>query len=235
MTWDGGMKDDFSMMNPKSTNFHVVAADQSDWETNFPDANVTFVGDLAPAVAGNAVDGVYWATYYKSTANMKADANTIVYKAAVNGNTITLTEIADNVITAGEAVILKSTGANISMTISADASATDYSDNALEGVDVATAVAAGFKYYVLSNENSTLGFYHYTGATLGANKAFIKVLDDSTAPSFFSFNFGGETTSLREMRHEEGEMTNVYNLSGQRVSKPTKGLYIVNGRKVVIK
>ncbi len=235
MTWDGGMKEDFSLMNPKSTKFHVADADLSDWETNFPNANVTFVGDLAPAIAGNAVDDVYWATYYNSAANMKADANTTVYKAAINGSSIVLTEIDDKVINASEGVILKSTGASIAMTASAAASAADYSDNALEGVDVATPVSAGFKYYVLSNENSTLGFYHYTGATLGANKAFIKVLDDSTAPSFFSFNFGGETTSLREMRHEEGEMTNVYNLSGQRVSKPTKGLYIVNGRKVVIK
>ena len=27
----------------------------------------------------------------------------------------------------------------------------------------------------------------------------------------------------------------IYNLSGQRVSQPTKGLYIVNGKKVVLK
>ena len=235
MTWDGGMKDDFSLMNPKSTNFHVVAADQSDWETNFPDANVTFVGDLAPAVAGNAVDGVYWATYYNSAANMKADDNTTVYKAAINGSSLTLTEIDDKVINAGEAVILKSTGANILMTTSADASAADYSDNALEGVDVATAVAAGFKYYVLSYENSTLGFYRYNGATLGANKAFIKVAD-AGAPAFFSFNFGGEPTGITNTnRTNNTNISVVYNLSGQRVAQPTKGLYIVNGKTVVIK
>ena len=235
ITWDGGMKDDFSLMNPKSTKFHVAAADLSDWESNFPDANVTFVGDLASAVVGNAVDGAYWATYYNSAANMKADANTIVYKAAVNGNTITLTEIADNVITAGEAVILKSTGANISMTISADASTADYTGNALEGVDVATAVDANYKYYVLSNENSTLGFYKYTGATLGANKAFIKTNANATgAPEFFAF---GETTSINMMANSIKTNANnqIFNLAGQRVAQPTKGLYIVNGKKVVIK
>ncbi|MBO4800967.1 MAG: leucine-rich repeat protein [Bacteroidaceae bacterium] len=52
ITWDGGMKDDFSLMNPKSTKFHVAAADLEAWETNFPEANVTFVGDLgAPTIA----------------------------------------------------------------------------------------------------------------------------------------------------------------------------------------
>lgn len=235
ITWDGGMKDDFSLMNPKSTKFHVAAADLTVWETNFPDANVTFVGDLAPAVTGNAVDGAYWATYYNSAANMKADANTIVYKAAISESSLTLTEIADKVINAGEAVILKSTGASIAMTTSAAASASDYSGNALEGVDVATAVDANYKYYVLSNENSTLGFYTYTGATLGANKAFVKVAVGSPAPAFYAFNFGGETTALSEMRNGKGEMRNVYNLNGQRLNQPTKGLYIVNGRKVVVK
>ena len=236
MTWDGGMKDDFSMMNPKSTKFHVADADA--WATAFPDANVTFVGDLAPAVAGNAVDGVYWATYYNSAANMKADANTTVYKAAINGSSLTLTEVADKVITAGQAVILKSTGSSIAMTASAAASAADYSDNALEGVDVATAVDANYKYYVLSNENLTLGFYTYTGATLGANKAFIKVAVGSPAPAFYAFNFGGQTTDLSEKVKVNSEIfatAPVYNLNGQRVNQPTKGLYIVNGKKVIVK
>jgi hypothetical protein len=40
-----------------------------------------------------------------------------------------------------------------------------------------------------------------------------------------------------ELRIESGELRieNVYNLNGQRVAQPNKGLYIVNGKKVVIK
>lgn len=231
ITWDGGMKEDFSMMNPKYTKFHVAAVDLTAWETNFPDANVTFVGDLAPAVAGNLVDGVYWATYYNSAANMKVDANTTVYKAAINGSSLTLTEIDDKVINAGQAVILKSTGANVSMTTSAAASAADYSGNALEGVDVATAVDANYNYYVLSNEGA-LGFYKYTGATLGAHKAFVKVAA-APARGFFTFD---DTTGISQVENGELRMENsVYSLSGQRVNKPSKGLYIVNGKKVLVK
>ena len=231
LTWDGaGFADD------KATNFHV--ADVSAWphETDgdkFYGANVTFVGGLG-TVAGNAVEGAYWATYYNSAANMKADANTTVYKAAVNGSSLTLTEIDDKVITAGQAVILKSTGASIAMTTSDAASADDYSGNALEGVDMATAVDANYKYYVLSNEYSTLGFYHFTGATLGANKAFIKV-PVGPARGFFGFD---DTTGISATLYDKGEVITekcVYNLSGQRVNQPTKGLYIVNGKKVVLK
>ena len=46
----------------------------------------------------------------------------------------------------------------------------------------------------------------------------------------------GETTSLREVRGLKAEVRGeFYNLNGQRVAQPTKGLYIVNGRKVVVK
>ena len=186
-------------------------------------------------VTGNAVDGVYWATYYNSGANMKADANTTVYKAAINGSSLTLTEIADRVINAGQAVILKSDAASIAMTTSADASAASYTDNVLEGVDVATAKADGYKYYVLSNEGATLGFYLYSGATLGANKAFVKVADTG-APEFYAFDFGGNTTGVNDVRNKTADVRDtVYNLNGQRVDKPTKGLYIVNGKLVIIK
>ena len=44
ITWDGGMKEDFSLMNPNSTKFHVADADA--WVAAFPDANVTFEGNL---------------------------------------------------------------------------------------------------------------------------------------------------------------------------------------------
>ena len=47
----------------------------------------------------------------------------------------------------------------------------------------------------------------------------------------------GETTGIDNVERStfNVQRSTVYNLNGQRVSKPTKGLYIVNGRKVVIK
>ena len=55
----------------------------------------------------------------------------------------------------------------------------------------------------------------------------------------FVLNFGGETTSvseeLRVKSEEFATVTECYDLQGRKVTKPQKGLYIVNGRKVVIK
>lgn len=73
--------------------------------------------------------------------------------------------------------------------------------------------------------------------TVGAYKAYVDV--DAITPSlsrgniFIDFN---EPTGVSEMKVVKTiENQEVYNLAGQRVAQPTKGLYIVNGKKVVIK
>ena len=53
-------------------------------------------------------------------------------------------------------------------------------------------------------------------------------------PSFIPFSLG-ETTAIRGIESGELRMENFFDLQGRRVAQPTKGLYIVNGRKVAIK
>ena len=51
-----------------------------------------------------------------------------------------------------------------------------------------------------------------------------------------SISVDGETTSISEAIGETEDVRGeVYNLNGQRVAQPAKGLYIVNGRKVIVK
>jgi hypothetical protein len=82
------------------------------------------------------------------------------------------------------------------------------------------------------------------GASIGACRAYFKLGDGGVqqAPriSAFSISFGGEgsATGIVEMRNEKREMSNDwYTLDGQKLDgQPTaKGVYINNGKKVVIK
>ena len=54
------------------------------------------------------------------------------------------------------------------------------------------------------------------------------------APVFFSFDGNGETTGIKNVQQTTGD-NKYYNLSGQSVENPGKGLYIQNGKKVIIK
>ena len=63
------------------------------------------------------------------------------------------------------------------------------------------------------------------------------VLKGSSAASSFVINIDGETTGIETIANSQEPMANsqYYNLAGRRVAQPTKGLYIVNGKTVIIK
>ncbi|SFO46276.1 leucine-rich repeat domain-containing protein [Prevotella sp. tf2-5] len=229
LTWNESGCNDFK--DGKATKCHVTDADP--WSA-FTDVNVDFVGDLAPEAETKVAGEEYWSSYYNSAAHLKADNNTTVYKATLSGTTVTLTEITDKVITAGQAVLLKKTTAEpVELTPCAAGSEDDYSDNDLEGVDAETAKESGSDYYVLSYQASKLSFYKYSGATLGANKAFFKIPANSSREFL---DILGEVTGIDgRYKMEDGRSDVYYDLNGRRVMNPTKGIYIVNGSKVVVK
>ena len=79
-------------------------------------------------------------------------------------------------------------------------------------------------------------FVKLNEGTIPAGKAYLLASDFTSAPEL-AIEFNGETTSIsEELSVKSEEFTNsVFDLQGRRVAHPTKGLYIVNGRKVVIK
>jgi len=95
---------------------------------------------------------------------------------------------------------------------------------------------------LLLGANNTLR-YAESGAKIGAQRAFFKVgdIDMHFARTITSvnFDFGDDTTGISLLENEErGEGAAWISLDGRRIvnGKPTaKGLYINNGKKVVIK
>ena len=115
---------------------------------------------------------------------------------------------------------------------------TDFSATNLlkPGTGDAVAKADGYTRYVLSADGSTAVFKKIVGtaATVPAGKAYLEFTGDVPAPEL-NLDFGG-TTGVNEVRCKMADVRgDVYNLAGQRVANPTKGLYIVNGKKVVLK
>ena len=191
-----------------------------------------------PAVTMNltakSAGGAQWMTFYSSYGNFQADANTQVFKAELSGTTITLHEVTDKIVDAGTAVVLKSTGDPV-MTLTTSPSS-DSQANSLKGVDNPEGEGNDGNFYVLNYKAATgVGFYKLAdGKKLGYGKAYLWY-SGSLAPGYFGF---GETTGINAVNGSEFMIngSDIYNLNGQRVAQPTKkGLYIVNGRKVVIK
>ena len=89
--------------------------------------------------------------------------------------------------------------------------------------------------YVLNKKNGVVGFYKLSASgTIGANKAYLTYTPSASAPAREFFGFS-ETTGIEMPKAEVVENdAEVYDLQGRRVQNPTKGLYIVNGKKVFI-
>ena len=149
--------------------------------------------------------------------------------SAITAGGVTLNAVTEAPASTG--VILKGTpGETYNIPVKADAAAvgTNYLHAA-----VAAYNCAANEVYILKGGK----FCKVTAAsTVPAGKAYLLASDVPASAPELEFNFGG-TTGIKSV--DSGQLTvdssEVYNLAGQRVAQPTKGLYIVNGRKVVIK
>lgn len=159
--------------------------------------------------------------------------------ANANNGQISKTPKSD-ALAANEGVLLRNTtGSDVMLSIPVAASASASISNdmiAFTGTGNLTQPTSGNEtYYILAKENDTdgVGFYKVnteSGNDMGTNTAYLKV----TGANARSFLWFGETTGIEQVESTilNGE---AYNLAGQRVAQPTKGLYIVNGKKVIMK
>ena len=206
----------------------------------------------------------YWATFSNPTndvtLSVPSDRSLNVYNATVSGGKLTLTQRNDNQVAKDEGVLLKTDGEYVN----AKANETNELTKVSSDVNhlVATPAEAktvtaetGCKLYRLTYNNATtkerLGFYlSNDGISLKATpgKAYLQVSeneakDPSSAALARSFVFGGgiETTGIEGITimgtdvQRHGTIEGIFDLQGRKISNPTKGIYIKNNKKVVIK
>lgn len=148
---------------------------------------------------------------------------------------------ADDVLPAGEAVVIYGEAGDYSFEYTTKVAEAVDTNNLLKGSDTAVKdEEAGYSYYILGFENGVAGFYRQKGTEAkyvnsAAHKAYLKVPNANGGVKSF-YVFGGDTTTgVTAIETSDRSNNVVYNLAGQRVVAPTKGLYIVNGKKVFIK
>ena len=153
---------------------------------------------------------------------------------ANNAESVTLE--AKTSVAAGEPVLLYANGgATVNVPVIATATATD-GNLLVAGTGERITYTDTTPYYVLSTEGGVTGFYRANNTLVPEGKAYLNA--GTAGARFFALDLNGETTGIDALLIDNGQLTidnAVYNLNGQRVMNPAKGLYIVNGRKVVVK
>ena len=192
----------------------------------------------------NTVGAASYATLYLPF-DVTTDANTKAYYigSTTNGSA-QLTELTDGEIAARTAVLLvneTASSATFNVTSGLTQQVTE-TGNHLKGTltSMELNLGDGTNYYALGKKNDEIGFYKFdnngtTTITLGANKAYL----DTTAPANtvkgFTFDFDDANSIEEALSPQPSTLNQIYNLSGQRLSKPQKGINIINGKKVIIK
>ncbi|WP_449139318.1 GLUG motif-containing protein [Segatella sp.] len=183
-----------------------------------------------------------------------------VYNATVSGGKLTLTQRSDYQVAKEEGVLLKTNGEYVNAKANETNDLTKVSSDVNHLVatpaEAQIVTAAGCKLYRLTynkaEKKEGLGFYLGVddGTSLKATpgKAYLQISekeakDPSSAAPARSFVFGGgnETTGIEGITimgtdvQRHGTIEGIFDLQGRKIVNPTKGIYIKNNKKVVIK
>lgn len=160
---------------------------------------------------------------------LNADASFSAWQVTgVSGSTIQFEQIESTVASGKGIMLMGSANAEITINI-LPAGGSTLSTNKLVGITTATTVDDNEYFGLKGNE-----FVKVNAGTIPAGKA---VLPASLAAGVksFTFNFNGVPTGVNGFETVDAENARIFNLAGQRLSTPQKGLNIVNGKKVLVK
>lgn len=154
------------------------------------------------------------------------------YYVSAKGTEATMTAIDAQVIPANQGVILTSeSGAAATMVPAAGETAATITGNQLgHSAGAAQALTAG-EGYILGNGSEGTAFYPCKAGSLPINKAYLL----GNGESAIVMNFGNAVTGINTIAAPASAKAPIFDLSGRRVVKATKGLYIQNGKKVIVK
>ena len=189
-----------------------------------------------------AVDGVAFTPAYDKTTYVTTKAldfskvspsglNAYVATAAGSGS-IMLEEV--TTVPAGTPLMLIGT-AGTKYTVPVAESATAPETNLFKAGDGTTEFDGGTYDYILFTDGL---FYQLGSGTVATTKAYLHCDSDPTIAGAraLTISFGNQTTAISEMGIVNSKATTaIYDLQGRRVAQPAKGLYIKNGKKVLVK
>ncbi len=182
-----------------------------------------------------AVSAVKFATYVP-TCNVVAPTDVKVYTAKVNEskNAVVLTEVpAGSVIAKGTPVLVGAKEGSYTFEASAGEAAT-VENNDLKAATADTKGDGSTIYALVEQDGKAVFAPLKEGVAVSVGHAYLE-LPAASATRFYSIQFGGETTGINEVNAAAKVDGAYYTLQGVKTSKAAKGIYIHNGKKVVIK
>lgn len=199
------------------------------------DNTITWKFNVRNCYSGTCAWGA-WSSMYLDCA-VELPIGVSAYRATYNSakQTVSLRRIKSDVVPAYYAVILLDVSKRKEITLTK--TTTDYNpgENVFQGTLEGIAVDNPDLYYVLGHTSTGhYGFYHPSTATIGANKAYLK-LEEEMAEIKVRFE-DEDATGIEDIFSEESDDAPIYDLTGRKVNDTSKpGIYIKNGKKFIVR
>jgi len=261
---DGVYKNDWTQLYPETNNtlvsiatpiteYHQGVSDNS-WELNIPSYDFTKIVITAKYYNENGYRWKITADAYISPLLSKeygtfsvavpldfskATGLTAYYASAVNGSTVTMTKL-DGAVAKNTGLLLKKAEGDISIPVAATGTDLSSSNSLKYGTGDNVSSDNIYNRYVLATQSGVQNFYKLstTGNIVPTGKAYLEIPATTSAPSL-SIDIDGETTGIEVINAEMSETGTAkgqaFDLSGRRIAEPTKGVYIMNGKKMIVK
>lgn len=188
-------------------------------------------GDATEAVSVSEAGFATYATTNNVVVPSDENVKVMTVKVNAEGTAIELNEVkAGTVIPASKGILVKAAKGNYNFVVTSEAGKELESNNL---VAATTDVPSdGAKYFALTRIGDKVGFALVAnGVVIPAGKAYLEV-PTSTPAKFFGLD--GEATGINSVKTAKADGA-YYTLEGVKTTKPVKGLYIHNGKKIVVK
>lgn len=188
-------------------------------------------GDATETVSVSEAGFATYATTNNIEVPESNDVKVMTVKVNDDNSTITLNEVkAGTVIPANTGILVKAPAGNCDFVVTSDKGTELTSNNLVAATSDVT--SDGTKYFALTKIGEKVGFALVEkDVVIPAGKAYLEV-SKGTAAKFFSLD--GEATGINSVKTAKADGA-YYTLEGVKTTKPVKGLYIHNGKKIVVK
>lgn len=217
----------------------IVLKNPSSEHNCYVEADYIYYTKTASYNVSKTISTAGWATYCSPYALDLSNATGLTDAYIVTGGTggvLAKTSVKDGTVPANTGLLLKGDAGTATIPV-ATSSNTNVTSNILVGVTEETKIAQNTGWVLMASPS--LGFYqnaNETEFTVGANTAYIPVSKlPVPAGARASYLFFDDMTGISKVAGSKVKPNGViYNLNGQRVSNPTKGIYIIDGVKTAI-
>lgn len=199
---------------------------------NFTANSATYTMDKVVTTSSGATFGTLMLPYAVTTLPGKAYS---LDQGVTFGGDIYATEVSS--INANTPVLVTASGKYEAKGVSVAPTADTHTNGELVGTY--KKMTALDNTYVLQKHNNYVAFFMVdaekttTKPTVNPFRAYIKAQSGASSKQFINVILDGETTAISNVENQNSEDEVIYDLSGRKVTKAGKGVYIINGKKIV--